>query len=429
MVFSIELIYNYNMFAPYAYIIQNKNFILTFKFLGYMAYFFVPLFIGIILWELWIQYKRAKFFAEQKYILLEIKLPREIFKSPKAAEFFINGLSQGVGEGNWYEMYWHGRVRPWFSLEIVSIDGGVHFFIWTRKGYKNQIEANIYSQYPGIEVFEVPDYTLPVSYDPTQNVIFGTEFELTREDVFPIKTYVDYGMDKDPKEEYKIDPLTPLIEFLGNLDRGMQMWIQIIIRQHKAEHKDPVTGKMVDKRWKNDAQVQIDKILKAVKGETGPDGKIIPGTGRPLSDVERETIKALDRSVSKTGFDVGMRAIYFAPKEVFNGNLIGGMIGGITHFNSHMNGFKPARISAERLKHFLLLWKKRSDKVRNAERQEMFDAYKKRAWFYKPHKRPHFVLNTEELATLFHFPGGVSTTPTFARVDSRKAEAPPNIPV
>jgi hypothetical protein len=46
-----------------------------------------------------------------------------------------------------------------------------------------------------------------------------------------------------------------------------------------------------------------------------------------------------------------------------------------------------------------------------------------------PFKSPHFVLNTEELATMFHFPGGVAATPTFNRIESRKAEAPTNLPV
>jgi hypothetical protein len=89
-------------------------------------------------------------------------------------------------------------------------------------------------------------------------------------------------MDKDPKEEYRIDPLTPLIEFMGALGREHQVWIQIIIRAHKKEDKDPKTGKMVDKRWENAANEERDKILKGAKGEMGPDKKYIPGTGRKI---------------------------------------------------------------------------------------------------------------------------------------------------
>ena len=418
------------------------------RILYYSAYVWIPGFTLFLLWELWVEYVRGLYFAKQEYILLEIKLPKEIFKSPRAAEFFISSLSQSLGEKNWFEKYWKGSVRAWFSLEIVSIDGQVHFFVWTRKGFKNVIESNLYSQYPGIEIFEVPDYTLPFAYNPDITTIWASEFELTKPDVFPIKTYIDYGMDKDPKEEFKIDPLTPLLEFLGSLPRGNQAWIQIIVRSHKAEEKDPdknwSNAKILttlkpsdiwdrwekkDVRWKNAAQEEIEKIIKKAKGEVGGDGKLVPGTGRPLTEVEKETIVALDRSVSKTGFDVGIRAIYSAPKDIFSSSNIGGVVGGITHFNSSMNGFRLARGSEEYVKFFLLAWKKRSTKRRDKERQHLLDAYKRRAYFYRPHKSPHFVLNAEELATMFHFPGGVSSTPTFTRIESRKSEAPANLPI
>jgi hypothetical protein len=43
--------------------------------------------------------------------------------------------------------------------------------------------------------------------------------------------------------------------------------------------------------------------------------------------------------------------------------------------------------------------------------------------------KPSFILNTEELATLYHFPGQVAATPSFKRISSTKAEAPTNLPI
>lgn len=437
------------MFESFLQIIENTNFVLMLKVLYYASFVLVPLGLLSIFWDLWVQYRQAIFFSKQKYILLEIKLPRDIYKSPKAMEFFIDSLWTTLGEGNWYEKYWKGQVRSWFSLEIVSIDGVVHFYIWTKKGEKNKIEANLYSQYPGVEIFEVPDYTLPVTYNPEVNSMFVTEFKLTKPDAYPIKTYIDYGMDKDPKEEYKIDPMTPLIEFLGSMPRGNQAWIQIIIRAHKAEEKDPEKTfskwkiwetwniedvwdfmKRKDFMWEEGAKAEIEKILSKGKGEKGLDGKIIPGTQRFLTKGEQETVDALSRSISKKGFDVGMRMVYTAPKEIFDMSNLGGIIGGIMHFNSPLNGFAPSGTTSPKYKLFFLAWKDRSKALLDAEKQEFLDAYKKRAYFHKPHKREKFfVLNSEELATLFHFPGGVSATPTFPRIDSKKSEAPANLPI
>lgn len=436
------------MFEPYIELLTSDYAVYTLKVLYYTSYIWIPIFLIVIIWELWVDWRRAIFFGKQEYILLEIKLPKEIFKSPKAMEFCIAALHSTLGEGNWYEKFWKGQVRVSHSLEIVSIDGGVHFFIWSRKGTKNQIESNLYSQYPGVEIYEVPDYTLPASFDPELHGMWMTEFKLTQPDAFPIKTYIDYGMDKDPEEEYKIDPITPLIEFLGSLSPGNQVWIQIIIRAHVAEEKDPEktftkwkiwkTWKMEDKwdflskkdlRWKEAAKGEIEKIISKAKGEKDKEGKAIPGTVRQLTDTEKETINALERSISKKGFDTGMRVIYLAPKDVFSMGNVGGVVGGIMHFNSHLNGFAPTGTTSPKYKHFLLAWKDRSPKLLIEERLEFLDAYKKRAYFYKPHERPHFVLNTEELATLFHLPGSVSATPTFGRIESKKGQAPSNLPI
>ncbi len=428
---------------------MDESILYILKILYYTSYFWIPLFLIIITWDLWLKYIRALYFAKQTYVLLEIKLPREIFKSPRAMEFCIAGMFQTVLERNWFEKYWKGQTRAWFSLEIVAIDGAVHFYIWTRNWHKNQIEANLYSQYPGVEIYEVPDYTLPFSYNPETTSFWASEFKLKKADAFPIKTYIDYSMEKDPKEEHKIDPMTPFIEFIGSLSRQNQVWFQIIIRAHKAEEKDRdktiskwkiwQTWKIKDVwdfmekkdyKWKEAAQEEIDKIIAGIKGEKDKDGKFIPGTGRQLTEVEKETISALGRSISKPGFDVGMRLVYTAPKDVFVIQNLAGIIGGITHFNSHLNGFETTNGSEERYKHFMFSWLARGKKKRNVEKQNMLDAYKRRAYFYTPYKREHpFVLNSEELATMFHLPGGVSATPSFARIESRKAEAPTNLPV
>ena len=399
----------------------------TLNILYYSSFVVIPVFLIIFLLDLWLGYIQALFFAKQEYTLLEIKLPREIFKSPKAMEFFLGGLYQPFGEGNWHLKWWKGSTRPWFSLEIISIDGSVHFFIWARKSYRNLIESNLYSQYPGIEIYEAPDYTLPVSFNPETTGLFAAELGLTKPDSYPIKTYVDYGMDKDPKEEFKLDPMTPLIEFLGSFNRGHQAWIQIVLRAHLNEDKDPVTGKPIDLKWKKSAEKEIADILEKTKGEKGEDGKTIPGTIRRPTEGESDTIKALERSISKLGFDTGIRIIYTAPKDIFNGDYIGGTIGGMMHYNSNnLNGFKVSIAGGKWAKY---PWQDKKKKKTNFEKQLMLDAYKRRAYFYKPYKKVPFILNTEELATIFHFPGIVSATPTFSRIESKKSQAPANLPV
>jgi hypothetical protein len=414
----------------FSVLFANKEVGIIIGVIFHTAFIWLPIVLLIIIWDLWIIYRRAQYLASLKWKLLEIKLPREVFKSPLSMEIFFNSLYQTGGEGDWWVKLYKGQTRATFSLELTSIDGSIHFFIHTQEKFRNVIEASLYSQFPGIEIYDVEDYTLPVSFDPEKIGLWANEFKLEKADSYPIKTYIDYGMEKDPKEEYRIDPMTPLVEFMGALGREHQVWIQIIIRAHKdKQDKDPKTGEMVDLKWKKSAEAERDKILKGAKGEMGPDKKYIPGTGRFLTDGENQTIKALDRSVSKIGFDVGIRAIYFAPKDVFVTSNNAGIIGGFRNFNSNnLNGFKATNIPAGEYEMFPFI--KRSQKKINREKRKLLDAYKHRGYFYNEFKRPSFVLNTEELATIFHFPaGGLDTSPSFTRIGSKKSEAPNNLPI
>src|SRR3972149_9936701 len=231
-----------------------------------------PILLGYMFWHQWMHYVQGRHMAKINWILLEIKLPKETYKSPLAMEIVLNALYQAA-TGTWFDKIWRGKVKDWSSLEMVSIEGHIKFFIRTPWIYKNVIEAQLYSQYPDVEIYEVPDYVRYVDYRGKEGdwSLIGAEYGLSKPDPYPIKTYVDYGLDKDPKEEFKIDPLTSIIEYLGSFGRGHQFWLQIIIRAHKGTKKD-ATGKEYDPEWKHDAEKQIEDILKKAKGEKGEDG-------------------------------------------------------------------------------------------------------------------------------------------------------------
>ena len=91
---------------------------------------------------------------------------------------------------------------------MPRIDGQVHFYIRTPTRIRDLIETQMYAQYPQSQVKEVEDYTLAVDEITPQSAwnAWGCEFGLLKPEAFPIKTYVDFGLDKDPKEEFKIDP-------------------------------------------------------------------------------------------------------------------------------------------------------------------------------------------------------------------------------
>lgn len=386
---------------------------------------------GIIVWPLWVRYVRSKNFLSIKRTVLEIKLPKDTFKSPLAMEVFLQSL-HNTSDGSAYKQYWNGETRPWYSLEIASIEGRVKFFIWTEDARKGGVISALYSQFPGVEVHEVDDYTRSVHFDPKTMKVWAAEFALTKEDAYPIKTYVDYGLDKDPKEEFKVDPLLPLLEFLGSVGPNQQIWMQIPIRAHKKEQKKH--GHLFKKTdaWQDQAKKLVNEIMvrdakTKITGDPPEEGKF-PITPT-LSKGEQSIIESIERSVTKLAFDVGVRFIYIAKKEFFNTPFgIGGIIGNMKHFNTeHLNGFKPnGDIWHPQLSD---PWSDYKDIRRNRWSNEAIAMYKRRSYFYAPYEGKSLVLNTEELATIYHFPGSVAATPTLERIPSKKSEAPSNLPI
>lgn len=398
---------------------------LAFKYIYLAMPIWLPAAFLVAAFNAWIRYKRVKFWQKEGSVLLEIKLPREITKSPLAMEVVLGALHQPGGEGTWVDRIWKGQTRSWFSLEIVSIGGNIKFFIWTKPKHRNVLESQIYSQYPGVEIYEAEDYTKNFYYNPDSNNIWAGEFALTQPDPFPIKTYIDYGLDKDPKEEFKIDPMTAMIEFLGSITNGQNVWIQILIRAHKKRRVLDVFGEKEDS-WKDEAKEAKDKILKDLKV-----AKEEGGFPRIPSKGEADKIAALERSVSKLPFDCGIRAVYIADKDKFNPANIGGILGSVKQYGSQdLNGFKPKGWFTD-FDYPWDEWWDRKEKIK----PKVLEEYKLRRYFYSPwkgkkfHGSKPFVLNAEELATIYHFPGSVASTPTFERVPSLKSKAPANLPI
>lgn len=384
-----------------------------------------PFILGYILWELYMYYINYMWITAPRYVLLEIKMPKIINKSPKAMEVVFDNMHQ-TGEGNLIDKYILGRVRSWHTLELVSIGGQVKFYSRMEVKYRAIFESAMYAQYPDVEIVEAEDYTKKVPYLIPGNEnwdLCGVEYKLTQPDAYPIKTYVDYGLDKDPKEEFKVDPLTPVIEFLGSMGPSEQLWIQISIMASKNRFK--VKGSWFKKQdWTKDAK---DLITELKKEEKPKEGQISVGSLK-LSPGERSVLEAVERGLTKYGFDCGIRTLYLAPKDKYKGINVPRMLSVFKQFGStNLNGITPNYAAG--FTSFDYPWQDFKGMRVRYRKKNMFDAYIRRSYFYQPHARTPFVLNTEELATLFHIPGEVAVTPTLERIPSRKAEPPANLPV
>ncbi len=413
--------------------------------------------LGRIAWIWWVHYIQQDFISGIDFVLLEIVPPRDVLRSPKAMELFItNALYHWSMKGG-KEEYWQGAVWFWFSLEIASIDGQVHFYIRTPTRLRSLIETQMYAQYPQSQVKVAEDYTLAVDEITSQSAWngWGCEFKLLKPEAYPIRTYVDFGLDKDPKEEYKVDPISPVVELFGSLQKGEQMWLQIIITPSKKTWR--THGTYFKKHdWIEESKVQIKRLLE-------PYTRFHPDTMHPgrfsteirMPDFLKNTMTAMSAKTSKLGFETGIRVMYVAKKEVFNMSNRRNLrlafrqyakpdCNELSRFNSTQGDAYGGIFTA-------------SAKTIRLLANRMLNEYRERAFFHLPLRhhifsKPNFnwpipdiltidgvikayfhhktfVLNTEELATLWHFPGQIMKVPSLERIESKEASPPTNLPI
>ena len=401
-----------------------------------LALFLAPLWLPFLLVgggvKLWYILQRGEFISSQPYTLLEVKPPRNLVKTPLAMEVFLSSLHLTGGESNWYARFWGGS-RPYWSLELASFEGQVHFFIWTRTKLRPIVEAQIYAQYPGAQVTEALDYSRLISATPDEWNIWGCDYKQTDKDPLPIKTYIEYGLDKVQKEPEQIDPLASIIEFMGSIGKGEYLWLQFVIRAHKGEkyNKPNKSGKPYT--WKDEAKELVDDIRKATR-DTIIDkatGKEVPGFPNPTKG-QSEKMAAIERNVSKFGFDVGGRCVYFAKPKNFTASVITHMISLFKPFSSE--GWNGIKATGWMMDFNDFPWETSVDKRKDHVRQGLVEAYRRRQFFYDPFLEgslsPHdiMVMSTEELATVYHIPSQSVGAPGLVRIRSSTAEAPINLP-
>jgi len=384
----------------------------------------LPLILINLLFHTWFAYKRREWMRGQGSVLLEIKIPKDVLKSPAAMEMVIEGIWEDV-VGTLTDVYLEGRVRDWFSLEIVSIGGEVKFFIWGLKKWKNIIETRVYTHYPGAEVFEAEDYALNIVYDPTKMNMWGITTKLNKPDAYPIKTYIDYELDKGNKEQEEIiDPIVPMLEYLGTLKPGEVAGMQILVQGHRKETLQD-TRLFSKPDWKEGIKEEIKKIIDEESFFPQKEGQT---TFTRLTRTQDDTIVAIQRNAGKLAFNTMVRLIYAAPIEIFDKMRGTGMIGSMRQFGSKtLNGIRPDKFMSIEYP-----WKDFRGMNKRRLHRTHIEAYKRRSFFEVPFRHLYgkpYVLTTEELATIFHFPGMTATTPTLTRVPSKKGEAPANLPV
>jgi hypothetical protein len=421
----------------------------TFTWLLGTAPIWLPIGLLIVFEVVWIKYIQSHFLAGRKPVLLEMKIPREISKSPRAMEIALTNLWISSGETTFLDRGWKGQVRPFFALEIASFGGDIHFYIWCWGNYRGFVEQAIYGQYPEVELYEVEDYASKFVLDPKKHWCFATDWRkeppgkfgmyakgrFNRIDAYPIKTYIDFELDKDPKEEFKIDPLTSVLEFMGALNPEEQIWVSLVFR--RCGKYGIFATRERDNEWRDMAKEEVAKVrveAALVKQDVLQDKmrefELDPEVDRPPqirpSWMQNQLMQSMERNLSKLPFEFVGHGVY-----ITSGQLRGPFFTSVRwmwkpfgnpNFSSYL---RPRRWHNP----YDYPWQDYNGYRRNTVTpQRFFDMYRRRAGFHTPWILPTNILTVEELATIWHPPSSSTQVPGLERISSTKSAPPANLP-
>jgi len=361
-------------------------------------YVWIPI-VLILLFAAWRNTRIAAPLAEHESSLLVLEIPKANDKSELAAEQLFAAL-HGILRDK-AELKLSRGVQRHHSCEIASVNGQIRFYVWVPKDLQSFVEGQIYSQYPTVQIHAAEeDY---VSHERRHSVVHTSEITVTGPEFLPIKTF----------QSFEVDPLAGITGTLAKLEStGEELWIQVLVRPIADEwHRG-------SERW-----------IESLKGGN-PFGLLVGGSGginfrwigtffealwkppeegeagkpHELSERDKTRISEVEKKATKLGYQVKIRLAYLGESESSAKQRMQALVGTFKQFNStNLNGFKVTNASF---------------------RNEDLNAYKTRLFTDNG-----FILNIEELASVFHLPHTNVETPNIVWASSKTAEPPAKLPV
>ena len=344
---------------------------------------------------------------EVETILLLIEVPKDNDKKELSAEQLFASL-HGILRPT-QELRREGIIQEHISFEVVSRHSAIQFYIWCPLHLKDFVESQVYAQYPTVLIKEgADDYAAATAGD---RAIYGTELHLVRNDLLPIKTFASF----------EVDPLAGITGVLAKLhEPGEEMWIQILARPladswHErskafvAEIKNGKSGGLNQLLAEGLLHLPLYIISNFIGAlfapPTSPEkDKKKPDKKADMSSGQQAMIKATEEKIAKLGYGVKIRITYLGPSEALGRQRMQAIVGGFKQFNTtQLNGFT-------------------STKYYNTE--DFLTDYRARLFY-----DTGFVMNIEELASVYHLPHLSVTTPNMVWTTSKTSEPPSNLPV
>lgn len=348
-------------------------------------------------------------------VIFEVKVPRitdeeATFKTSAMAmdSFFasLHGLLKSKGDDDEY-----------FSFEIVSkVGSGIKFYVVCSERTSNFVEGQIYANYPSSQVIKVDTNFDDFGSDKYWEM---AKLEEIKSYIFPLKTYNDL----------EIDSMASITSAMSQLVEGEVVAFQLLAKPvgdiWQKEGNDYVSTMKTGKNPKEMSTAQnlvvlilsefwsiLVRILTEVamifggsnSGE-GEKGAKVSAPAPKLTIVQEMEVNSIENKMAKMGFTAQARFLVSAKTPERAKHNMRSVVASMNQFSTtNLNSLIVGETvtGQQAYTHF-------SDRLFDESRA--------------------YVLNVEELASMFHLPSQKVETPNIGWSYSRKTEPPAGLPV
>lgn len=368
----------------------------------------------------------ADFFRKKSYgprilhsAFLEISVPKENSdkeNEPQKEEKDIIAIAEQffatINAGRGHSVKDFMGVDDYITLELAAYNKRISFYLNVPRHLISLIEKQLHAQYPKAQIEEVKPYNIFGS----RSYIAAAELALQKDFSFPIRTY----------KSMETDPMNSITNSLSKLGDGEGAAIQLLISPaHNHWQSKARNNALQIQQGRNPDVVTSSPIAKAMNATFRGLGIVFDeifnprrqnqqqfnrqgyidhsGYDKPLqlTPMQQDMIKKFEEKTSKAGFKFNMRLVTSANDQATSDVNLRNILASFMQYTMPpFNGFRVV--------------KRKPQKVISD-------------FIFRVFRHTRAVLNTEELASLWHLPTKFIETPNIKWLNAKKAGPPVNI--
>ncbi len=357
----------------------------------------------------WLVRRRKQYLGTFGSKILLIKVPKELRKEDAAQDKSQQQIQELIGRmetvfATFGSLKPESGFKAWFigrsdqvGFEIALCQDKILFYVVTPAKWQAFLEEQIHAQFPFASIDEVNDYNI---FSP-KGVSLASYLILRRPSCFALKTY----------RKMETDPMNALTNALAKIEEGDGASIQFLLRPADGDWRKTGTriaremqqGKKLSDVQKGSVWKELWKFVKSLA--KGPKDPNKPKDSYNLSPLEQEMVKGLEEKASKAGLEACIRLVVSGKTPEKAQRYLNDLLGAFGQYNIYEYG--------NSLRKELPRWQS------NIIHRFIYRQF---------NEDRRMILNTEELASFFHFPLPSTETPKIAWLMSRKAAPPQNLP-